>query len=122
MMIKGLLNHLNAETSVPFVFMAWSHSPDKVYGVVTVSDQAELETDSDSVSEKMLEGYVDVFTRGTDGTEMNEVEACLRGLGIWFGLESIQFEEQTGYIHYEWKWKDTNGKASEDTDDGNVQI
>lgn len=109
-MIDALLAALRA-TGIPFAYMAWSHSPDAVYGVVTVSGQTELATDEDSVSEKMLEGYVDVFTRISDGTEMTLVESCLRDLRLWFTFESVQYEEETGYIHYEWRWRDTNGNV-----------
>ena len=113
-MLNGLINHLKAETSIPWAYMAWSKSPDDLYGVVTLFDQSELGTDYDSVSEKMFEGYVDVFTRNDDGSEITRVENCLRDLGIWWTMESTQFEDDTGYIHYEWRWRDTNGKASED--------
>ena len=113
-MVNGLLNHLNAETDIPFVFMAWSHSEERLYGIVTLSDQEELSTDHDSISEKMLEGYVDVFTKEPNGTEVTQVEACLRSLGILFSMESTQYENETGFIHYEWRWIDSNGHASED--------
>lgn len=112
-MVNGLLNHLKAETDIPFVYMAWSHSEERLYGVVTLSDQSELDTDFTAVSEKMLEGYVDVFTKNPDGAEITQVESCLRRMGIWFTMNSTQYEDDTGYIHYEWLWRDTNGTASE---------
>lgn len=99
---------------MPWAFMAWSHAPDSDYGVVTVADQEALKADADAIAEKILTGYVDLFTRDQTSDSMDAIESVLRGLGLWFRLESIQFEEDTGYIHYEWTWADTNGSASED--------
>lgn len=110
-MIQNLIDKLN-ETTIPFVYMAWSHSPDSEYGVVTTSDQRELSADEDAVCEKMLEGYVDVFTYDTGSFPMVEVEGVLREMGLWFTLNSIQYEDDTGFIHYEWEWRDTNGSAT----------
>ena len=110
-MLDGLMTAL-AETLIPFVFMAWDHAPDDLYGVVTLSDQTALSTDENAASETLPEGYIDVFTRSADLDEKQAVEDCLRGLGIWFALESVQYEDDTRYIHFEWRWKDTNGGAS----------
>lgn len=62
-MINGLLNRLMAGTTMPWAFMAWSHAPDSDYGVVTVADQEALKADADAIAEKILTGYVDLFTR-----------------------------------------------------------
>ena len=109
-MLDGLMAALD-ETSIPFVLMAWDHAPDDLYGVETLNDQTALSTDANAASETMLEGYIDVFTRTADYDEKQEVEDCLRGLGIWFALESVQYEDDTKYIHLEWRWRDTNGSA-----------
>lgn len=108
-MINWLLDALNA-TGISFAFMAWSHSPDTDYGVVTLGNQEALKTDENPVSEKMLSGYVDLFTRDATADSMNAVENAIRGLA-WFELESVQFEDDTGYIHYEWRWTDTQGRS-----------
>lgn len=96
---------------MPWTFMAWSHAPDSDYGVVTVADQEALKADADAIAEKILTGYVDLFTSDQTADSMDAIETVLRGMGLWFRLESIQFEEDTGYIHYEWTWADTNGSA-----------
>lgn len=108
-MINWLLDALNA-TGISFALMAWSHSPDTDYGVVTLGNQEALKTDENPVSEKMLSGYVDLFTRDATADSMNAVENAIRGLA-WFELESVQFEDDTGYIHYEWRWTDTQGRS-----------
>ena len=112
-MLDALLNILNGFTDIPFVELAWSHSPDDKYGVITLDTQTALNADADPVSEKMLTGFVDVFVKKPkDLSTVSDVESALKRLGIWFALESIQLEDDTGYVHYEWTWKDTTNIVS----------
>ena len=107
-MLDALLNILNGFTDIPFVELAWSHSPDSKYGVINLDTQVALNADEDPVSEKMLTGFVDVFVRKpNDLSTASDVESAMKRLGIWFALNSVQFEDDTGYVHYEWIWKDT---------------
>lgn len=109
-MLNALLNILNGLTDIPFVELAWTHSPDDKYGVITLNNQIVLNADADPVTEKMLSGFVDVFVKKPqDLSTVNDVESALKQLGIWFALESVQFEDDTGYVHYEWQWRDTLG-------------
>ena len=108
-MLDALLNVLNGLTDIPFVEQAWSSAP-KRYGVISLSNQKALNTGEKVIAEKMLTGYVDVFEKKPQSLDtMNSVEDALRFLGIWFELESIQFEDDTGFTHYEWRWLDTLG-------------
>lgn len=107
-MLDGLLNVLNGLTDIGFVEGAWSHAPDTKYGVITLDGQKELKTGRSMISEKMLHGYVDVFEKKPKSLATpNSVEAALSRLGIYFALESVQFEADTGYVHWEWRWVDT---------------
>ena len=115
-MLDALLNVLNGLTDIPFVEFAWSHSPDDKYGVITLDNQIALNTDADPVTEKMLSGFVDVFVKKPqDLSTVNDVESALKQLGIWFALESVQFEDDTGYVHYEWQWRDSISIVTSDT-------
>ena len=109
-MLDALLNVLNGFTDIPFVELAWSHSPDDKYGVINLDNQLALDADADPVSEKMLTGFVDVFVKKPkDLSTVSDVESALKRLGIYFALNSVQFEDDTGYVHYEWTWRDTIG-------------
>lgn len=109
-MLEGLKAALDA-TNYNFANVAWTKAPAGDYGTYYCDGQEELRTGASSVSELMLHGFVDYFTRDNSSTPKATIEAALDGLGIWWSLESIQFESETGYIHYEWRWVDTNGKA-----------
>ena len=107
-MLDALLNILNGFTDIPFVELAWSHSPDDKYGVINLDNQIALNADADPVIEKMLTGFVDVFVKKPkDLSTVSDVESAMKRLGIYFALNSVQFEDDTGYVHYEWEFKDT---------------
>ena len=114
-MLNALLTALNGLTDIPFVELAWSHSPDDKYGVITLDNQIALNTGSSPVSEKMLSGFVDVFIKKPqDLSVIDDVESVLHELGIWFALNSVQFEDDAGYVHYEWEWRDSIGVVTKD--------
>lgn len=106
-MLDGLKAALDA-TKESFAYMAWSKAPSGDYGTYYADGQEQLRTNEESASETMARGYVDFFCRTN---KKAVIEAALNSLNIWWELESVQFEPDTGYIHYEWRWVDTNGNA-----------
>lgn len=114
MKIAGLVDALNLLTDLPFTEWAWSEAPADGYGVVTADGQSELKADADPAAEKMLTGYVDVFIKATAPDPTEDVEDAMRAIGVWFRMESIQFEPESGYLHFEWRWVDAIGTAGED--------
>jgi len=54
-------------------------------------------------AERATEGTVDLFTRNYAPDAASSVEQALQGLtGVAWSLNSIQFEEDTRYVHFEW--------------------
>lgn len=106
MKIAGLVDALNLLTDIPFTEWAWSEAPGDGYGVVSTDGQSELKADADPAVEKMLTGYVDVFIKATDPDPTEDVEDAMRAIGVWFQMESIQIEQETGWLHFEWRWTD----------------
>ena len=51
-----------------------------------------------------ITGTVDLFTKTEFDPLLDAVQAALDGLGIAWYLSSVQYEEETGVIHYEWVW------------------
>ena len=49
-----------------------------------------------------IEGTVDYFTKAENDPNFERVQDALTAAGIPFYLNSIQWEEETGFIHYEW--------------------
>lgn len=109
-MLEGLRYALE-QTGFAWAFAGWSEAPKTDYGVYSLSGQVQFRGDGDSGSEIMLRGYVDYFTHDRTRAPQKAIENALRSIGLWWNLESIQFEPETGFIHYEWGWADTEGKA-----------
>lgn len=109
-MLDGLHDAL-AATGYDFVLAAWRRSPENggSYGLYMLDGQNALATSAGPASEIMLTGTVDFFTKDKTLTPKNAIEAALNGTGCFWKLESVQFEEVSGYIHYEWTWRDIGG-------------
>lgn len=102
MTLNALKTALNA-TGLKFAHFAWSKAPAGDYGVYAEEGSADLEANNAHI-EKGTTGYIDYFTRDDSGTPKKTIEAALHGLGIAWRLNSVQYENDTGYIHYEWTW------------------
>ncbi|MVB11178.1 hypothetical protein CAFE_18860 [Caprobacter fermentans] len=51
-----------------------------------------------------LTGTVDYFTKSEYDPNVKAIGAALDAAGIAHRLNSVQYEDDTGYIHYEWVW------------------
>ena len=81
---------------------AWDRPPQGDYGVVSLSEGNDLIADGIHV-ERGTEGYLDYFTRDASEAVRNTIEAVLNDGYAWY-LNSVQYENDTHYIHYEWRW------------------
>ena len=94
-----------AATQLPFAFSAWSEAPAGDYGVYTPDGANDLEA-NDQHAEKAITGTVDYFVRGKGATEMALIETALESVcGLAWRLESVQYENDSGYLHLEWAFE-----------------
>lgn len=56
-------------------------------------------------AEKSVTGTTDLFTKQEFDPWKDQFEAALDASGIAWYLNSIQYEEDTGFTHYEWVWE-----------------
>lgn len=63
-----------------------------------------LEADN-AHAEKTVTGTTDLFTKLEFDPWRDQFEAALDDAGIAWYLNSIQYEEETGFTHYEWVWE-----------------
>ena len=55
--------------------------------------------------EQVIQGTIDYFTK-TDGDEnIDKIQDALDEEKISYYLSSVQYEDETGYMHYEWIWE-----------------
>ena len=99
-MLDKLINAL-AATGYQFAHYGWSKHPDGDYGVYAEERGADFVADGIHM-EKGTSGYINFFTRDDSGTPKTVIEAALNSLNIPWYLNTIQYEDDTGYIHYEW--------------------
>ena len=58
-------------------------------------------------AERCYEGTVDLFTRDEGDTLISAIPAALESIEAAYYLNSVQYEEETGLIHFEWVWQVT---------------
>lgn len=88
-----------ATTGYSFARYAWDTAPSGDYGVVSVEGASDFVCGNKHV-EKGLNCIVDYFTRDASSTPKDTIETALNAFP--YSLRSTQFEDDTGYIHYEW--------------------
>lgn len=96
-----LITALNT-TGYLFAHHAWDEAPKGDYGIYAEDEGDDLIADNKHI-ERGTRGYIDFFTRDDTSVPRDTIESALNGV-CSFSLESIQFEEDTGYIHYAWRW------------------
>lgn len=99
-MLDGLKTALD-ETGLDFAHFGWSKAPAGDYGVYAEDGANDLYAGNAHV-EKAVEGTVDYYTRDDSLAAKSAIEDALTGAGCAWYLNSIQFEDDTGYIHLEW--------------------
>lgn len=102
-MLEQLVTALNG-TGLAFAHFGWSRAPEGDYGVYAEDGANDLEA-GDEHAEKALTGTVDYFTRDDSGACKDEIEAALEAAGCAWALNSVQFEDDTGLIHWEWTFE-----------------
>lgn len=60
---------------------------------------------NDKPLENAPTGTLDYFTREEFDPRVDEIEAAFHQMNVSFSLNSVQYEEDTGLIHYEWVWE-----------------
>lgn len=58
----------------------------------------------DHHAEHGWQGTLDYFTKTEDDPQVTTIENALDALPIGWTLNSVQHEEETGVIHFEWVW------------------
>lgn len=54
--------------------------------------------------ETAVTGTTDLFTKRELDPWVQQMEESFEEHGIWWELNSIQYEPNTGFTHYEWIW------------------
>lgn len=61
-------------------------------------------------AERAVRGTTDLYTKQEFDPWADALEASFDSLGIAWSVNSVQHEEQTGFVHTEWTWEVVNGR------------
>ncbi len=86
-----------------FHYKAWA-KPDK-YIVWAEDTQADANYADNHMTDQVIQGTIDYFTKTEFDSNFDLIQNKLNSIDIAWKLSSIQYEEETGYIHYEWIWE-----------------
>lgn len=60
----------------------------------------------DHKGEQAISGYVDYYTGTEYDTNVDAIQTALNGVdGLSWRLDSVQYEDETKLIHYQWIWE-----------------
>ena len=77
----------------------------KVYIVWAEDGEGDpLELDNNKV-EQVITGTIDLFTKSEYDELIDTIQDALNQNSISFNLSSVQYETETEYIHYEWRFE-----------------
>lgn len=60
-------------------------------------------------AERAVTGSTDLFTKLEYDPWAGELEQSFDARGISWSLRDVQFEEETGFVHYTWDWEVPDG-------------
>lgn len=88
---------------VPVSHYAAYEQPDK-YIVWAEDGQADAIWADGHMQEQAITGTVDYFTKSEYDANVANIQAALNSIDVSWRLESVQYEDFSSYIHYEWVW------------------
>jgi hypothetical protein len=86
---------------VPVTHYTASKQPNK-YIVWAEDGQADSLWTDGRIQEQAIQGTIDYFTKTENDPNVDRIQNALDDADISFRLNSIQYEDETKYIHYEW--------------------
>jgi hypothetical protein len=86
-----------------FHYYAWS-KPDK-YIVWAEDGQADSAHSDNKMKLMALQGTADYYTKQEYDPIVDQIEETMNNSRMSWRLNSVQYEEETGYIHHEWVWE-----------------
>lgn len=89
-------------TVTPNTFHYHAHKKPDKYIVWAEDTEANAGHADNHKTNQVIQGTIDYFTKMEFDPNFNLIQEKLNSVDIAWKLNSIQFEEETGYIHYEW--------------------
>lgn len=98
--LRDLLLTITTDT-----FHYYAHKKPDKYIVWAEDTEANAGHADNHKTNQVLQGVIDYFTKMEFDPNFDLIQEKLNTVDLAWSLNSIQFEELTGYIHYEWIWE-----------------
>lgn len=71
--------------------------------IVWAEDKEGSSVEGDNYKlEQSIQGTIDYYTKNEDDANVEAIQTALKAARIAFYLNSVQYEDETQYIHHEW--------------------
>lgn len=77
------------------------HKKDRYIVWAEDSEGSSVEGDNRKINQS-VQGTIDYYTKSDMDENVDKIQAALKAACISYRLNSVQHEEETEYIHYEW--------------------
>jgi len=107
-------------TSIPFAEYGWRTRPEGTYGVVSLDFEAGNLNGDTAKQDRVFRASVDLFCKMLADRQaaISEIESAIASVcGAGWGLNQVQYEQETGLFHYEWECQVT-GTFTEPPEEG----
>lgn len=75
------------------------------YIVWAEDGQGQAQHADGKMQNQAIEGTIDYFIKGEDNTAIPRMQEALDQIDISYRFNSAQYEEDTGFVHFEWVWQ-----------------
>lgn len=90
---------------IPDTFHYHAHEKPDKYIVWAEDTESNSSHADDHKENQVIQGTIDYFTKTEFDPNFELIQKKLNSLEITWRLNSIQYEDETEYIHYEWIWE-----------------
>lgn len=85
-----------------------SETPNK-YIVWAEDGQSDALWAENRMQNQAIQGTIDYFTKSSNDANFDKIQNALNDAGVVFRLNSVQYETDTKFLHYEWTWEIWHG-------------
>lgn len=100
--IRDVLNSTSANGRIGHYYRPENIEPSWV--VWQESDEDDSYSTDNIKVEQQIAGTIDCYTKIEYDPLLDEIQVALNDAGIGFRLNSVQYEDETKLIHYEWEF------------------
>ena len=99
------LNAIEAPDSRPSCLSHTAFEQPDEYIVWAEDNQADSVWADGRMQEQTIEGTIDYFTKTENDSNVQKIQNALNNGNISWRLNSVQYETETHYIHFEWTFQ-----------------